>query len=167
MLFGATPIHDGMRTPMRDQVLNPYTPISPTRDNWEEGNPASCGAATPQNLPGTPFARQYEAPTPSSSWSKTPGGNYSEPGVPQLSSPAYGSTCYLPGTLGVQPMTPGGVMLPAIGTRVVVAYQSETKLLGQMVYYVLTTGSGQQTLGVEYCDITQEYELRCNYTRGK
>ncbi|XP_050219004.1 peroxisome biogenesis factor 10 [Mercurialis annua] len=41
------------------------------------------------------------------------------------------------------------------GTRVAVSYQSETKLLGQMLYYVLTTGSGQQTLGEEYCDITQ------------
>ncbi|KAF9606638.1 hypothetical protein IFM89_027371 [Coptis chinensis] len=41
------------------------------------------------------------------------------------------------------------------GTRVSVAYQNETKLLGQMLYYVITTGSGQQTLGEEYCDITQ------------
>ncbi|KAM7523429.1 hypothetical protein LguiA_013331 [Lonicera macranthoides] len=41
------------------------------------------------------------------------------------------------------------------GTRVSVAYQSEAKLLGQMLYYVLTTGAGQQTLGEEYCDITQ------------
>ncbi|KAG2666894.1 hypothetical protein I3760_15G086700 [Carya illinoinensis] len=42
------------------------------------------------------------------------------------------------------------------GTRVAVAYQSEqTKLLGQMLYFILTTGSGQQTLGEEYCDITQ------------
>ncbi|XP_044472104.1 peroxisome biogenesis factor 10 [Mangifera indica] len=41
------------------------------------------------------------------------------------------------------------------GTRVAVAYQSETKLVGQMLYYVMTTGSGQQTLGEEYCDITQ------------
>ncbi|KAK6912861.1 Pex, N-terminal [Dillenia turbinata] len=41
------------------------------------------------------------------------------------------------------------------GARVSVAYQRETKLLGQMLYYVLTTGSGQQTLGEEYCDITQ------------
>ncbi|KAJ6382627.1 hypothetical protein OIU77_031129 [Salix suchowensis] len=41
------------------------------------------------------------------------------------------------------------------GTRVAVAYQNETKLLGQMLYYVLTTGSGQQTLGEEYCDVTQ------------
>ncbi|XP_038678996.1 peroxisome biogenesis factor 10-like isoform X2 [Tripterygium wilfordii] len=39
------------------------------------------------------------------------------------------------------------------GTRVSLAYQSEVKLLGQMLYYVLTTGSGQQTLGEEYCDI--------------
>ncbi|KAF6151406.1 hypothetical protein GIB67_020630 [Kingdonia uniflora] len=89
--------------------------------------------------PGTP-ARTYEAPTLSSDWSKTHGSNYSEPGTPQLSSPAYanapspyvpstpgiqlitpGSACYLPGTPGVQPMTPGGVMPPVIGTRVVVA----------------------------------------------
>ncbi|PIA33764.1 hypothetical protein AQUCO_04000076v1 [Aquilegia coerulea] len=35
------------------------------------------------------------------------------------------------------------------GTRVAVAHQSE------MLYYVITTGSGQQTLGEEYCDITQ------------
>ncbi|KAK4389345.1 Peroxisome biogenesis factor 10 [Sesamum angolense] len=35
------------------------------------------------------------------------------------------------------------------GTRVAVAYQSE------MLYYVLTTGAGKQTLGEEYCDITQ------------
>ncbi|CAI9755748.1 unnamed protein product [Fraxinus pennsylvanica] len=41
------------------------------------------------------------------------------------------------------------------GTRIAVAYQSETKLLGQMLYYVLTTGAGKQTLGEEYCDITQ------------
>ncbi|XP_051151356.1 peroxisome biogenesis factor 10 [Andrographis paniculata] len=41
------------------------------------------------------------------------------------------------------------------GTRIAVAYQSEAKLLGQMLYYVLTTGAGKQTLGEEYCDITQ------------
>ncbi|KAI6679852.1 hypothetical protein NL676_033733 [Syzygium grande] len=46
-------------------------------------------------------------------------------------------------------------MFPLRCTRVAVAYQSETQLLGQMLYYVLTTGSGQQTLGEEYCDITQ------------
>ncbi|XP_068659382.1 peroxisome biogenesis factor 10 [Aristolochia californica] len=41
------------------------------------------------------------------------------------------------------------------GTRVAVTYQNEAKLLGQMLYYIMTTGSGQQTLGEEYCDITQ------------
>uniref|UniRef100_A0A0E0HQI4 RING-type E3 ubiquitin transferase n=1 Tax=Oryza nivara TaxID=4536 RepID=A0A0E0HQI4_ORYNI len=41
------------------------------------------------------------------------------------------------------------------GTRVAVAYQNEIKLLGQSLYYLLTTGSGQQTLGEEYCDISQ------------
>lgn len=35
----------------------------------------------------------------------------------------------------------------------------QTKLLGQMLYYVLTTGSGQQTLGEEYCDITQVFYI--------
>uniref|UniRef100_A0A804MSU6 RING-type E3 ubiquitin transferase n=1 Tax=Zea mays TaxID=4577 RepID=A0A804MSU6_MAIZE len=32
---------------------------------------------------------------------------------------------------------------------------SSIKLLGQSLYYLLTTGSGQQTLGEEYCDISQ------------
>ncbi|GAA0187110.1 chaperone [Lithospermum erythrorhizon] len=41
------------------------------------------------------------------------------------------------------------------GSRVALTYQHETKLLGQMLYYVLTTGAGKQTLGEEYCDITQ------------
>ena len=31
----------------------------------------------------------------------------------------------------------------------------QMKLVGQMLYFVLTTGSGQQTLGEEYCDIIQ------------
>ncbi|KAI8562461.1 hypothetical protein RHMOL_Rhmol03G0038900 [Rhododendron molle] len=35
------------------------------------------------------------------------------------------------------------------------SYSFQTKLLGQILYYVLTTGSGQQTLGEEYCDIIQ------------
>ncbi|KAH1064647.1 hypothetical protein J1N35_029634 [Gossypium stocksii] len=38
---GATPIHDGMRTPMRDRAWNPYATMSPPRDKWEEGNLAS------------------------------------------------------------------------------------------------------------------------------
>ncbi|EOY16603.1 Global transcription factor group A2 isoform 2 [Theobroma cacao] len=86
---GATPIHDGMRTPMRDRAWNPYAPMSPPRDNWEEGNPASWGTS-PQYQPGSPPSRAYEAPTPGSGWASTPGGNYSEAGTPRDSSSAYG-----------------------------------------------------------------------------
>ncbi|XVE60194.1 hypothetical protein DITRI_Ditri05aG0108300 [Diplodiscus trichospermus] len=134
---GATPIHDGMRTPMRDRAWNPYAPMSPPRDNWEEGNPASWGAS-PQYQPGSPPSRAYEAPTPGSGWTVTPGGNYSEAGTPRDSSLAYvnapspympstpggqpmtpSSGSYIPGTPGGQPMTPGtgglDVMSPVIG----------------------------------------------------
>lgn len=31
MFSSATPIHDGMRTPMRDRAWNPYATISPPR----------------------------------------------------------------------------------------------------------------------------------------
>ncbi|XP_074276449.1 peroxisome biogenesis factor 10 [Silene latifolia] len=41
------------------------------------------------------------------------------------------------------------------GARLAVAYHSQTKLIGQMLYYILTTGAGHQTLGEEYCDILQ------------
>ncbi|KAJ7965435.1 Transcription elongation factor SPT5 [Quillaja saponaria] len=134
---GATPIHDGMRTPMRDRAWNPYTPMSPPRDNWEDGNPGSWGTS-PQYQPGSPPSRAYEAPTPGSGWAGTPGGNYSDAGTPRDSSSAYAnapspylpstpggqpmtpnSASYLPGTPGGQPMTPGtgglDVMSPVIG----------------------------------------------------
>ncbi|GMI90818.1 global transcription factor group A2 [Hibiscus trionum] len=134
---GATPIHDGMRTPMRDRAWNPYAPMSPPRDNWEEGNPASWGTS-PQYQSGSPPLRAYEAPTPGSGWASTPGGNYNEAGTPRDSSSAYAnapspympstpsgqpmtpnSGSYIPGTPGGQPMTPGtgglDVMSPAIG----------------------------------------------------
>ncbi|CAN1234774.1 Putative transcription elongation factor SPT5 homolog 1 [Linum perenne] len=131
---GATPIHDGMRTPMRDKAWNPYAPMSPPRDNWEEGNPASWGTSPQYHFgsslsqPGSTPSRSYEAPTP--------GGNYSDAGTPRDSSSSYanapspyvpstpggqpmtpGSASYLPGTPGGQPMTPGGgldVMSPVI-----------------------------------------------------
>ncbi|XP_017981450.1 PREDICTED: putative transcription elongation factor SPT5 homolog 1 [Theobroma cacao] len=135
---GATPIHDGMRTPMRDRAWNPYAPMSPPRDNWEEGNPASWGTS-PQYQPGSPPSRAYEAPTPGSGWASTPGGNFSEAGTPRDSSSAYAnapspympstpsgqpmtpsSGSYIPGTPGGQPMTPGtgglDIMSPVIGT---------------------------------------------------
>ncbi|GLT32208.1 hypothetical protein SLA2020_068910 [Shorea laevis] len=134
---GATPIHDGMRTPMRDRAWNPYTPMSPPRDSWEEGNPASWGTS-PQYQPGSP--RTYEAPTPGSGWASTPSGSYSEAGTPRDSGSAYAnapspylpstpggqpmtpsSASYLPGTPGGQPMTPGtgglDVMSPVIGAE--------------------------------------------------
>ncbi|KAL2649397.1 hypothetical protein R1flu_017525 [Riccia fluitans] len=41
------------------------------------------------------------------------------------------------------------------GTRLAVAYQNEMKLAGRVLYYLLTTGAGLQTLGEEYCDIVQ------------
>lgn len=101
---GATPIHDGMRTPMANRA---WAPMSPPRDLWEEGNPGSWGTS-PQYQPGTPTARPYEAPTPGSGWANTPGGNYSESGITREGSPLYGSAAspYLPSTPGMQPMTP-------------------------------------------------------------
>ncbi|KAL4332541.1 hypothetical protein GQ457_07G022580 [Hibiscus cannabinus] len=134
---GATPIHDGMRTPMCDRAWNPYAPMSPPRDNREEANPASWGTS-PQYQPGSPPSRAYEAPTPGPGWASTPGGNYSEAGTPRESSSAYvnapspympstpsgqpmtpNSGSYIPGTPGGQPMTPGtgglDVMSPVIG----------------------------------------------------
>lgn len=133
---GATPIHDGMRTPMRDRAWNPYTPMSPARDNWEDANPASWGTS-PQYQPTSPARRTYEAPTPGSGWANTPSGSY-EAGTPRDATHAYanapspalpstpggqpmtpGSALYIPGTPGGQPMTPGGggldMMSPAIG----------------------------------------------------
>ncbi|KAH7387390.1 hypothetical protein KP509_16G020600 [Ceratopteris richardii] len=43
----------------------------------------------------------------------------------------------------------------AFGTRLSVTYEKETRLAGCALYYLLTTGSGLQTLGEEYCDIQQ------------
>ncbi|KAI5066920.1 hypothetical protein GOP47_0017448 [Adiantum capillus-veneris] len=43
----------------------------------------------------------------------------------------------------------------AFGTRLAVTYENETRLAGCVLYYLLTTGSGLQTLGEEYCDIAQ------------
>lgn len=132
--IGSTPIRDGMRTPRRDAV---WAPMSPLRDSWEDGNPASWGT-TPQYQPGTPRARPYEAPTPGSGWANTPGDNFNDSATPRESSPRYGNAVssylpatpdpepmtpstasYLPGTPGGQPMTPGNVgldiMSPTIG----------------------------------------------------
>ncbi|CAG7880549.1 unnamed protein product [Brassica rapa] len=114
LLPSATPIHSGMRTPMRDRAWNPYTPMSPPRDSWEDGNPGSWGT----NLlypPESPYSRPYEAATPGSGWdSSTPGRSYSDAGTPRdanVPSPYQpmtpSSASYLPSTPGGQPMTPG------------------------------------------------------------
>ncbi|XP_062233340.1 putative transcription elongation factor SPT5 homolog 1 isoform X1 [Phragmites australis] len=128
---GATPIHDGMRTPMPSRA---WAPMSPPRDNWEDGNPATWGSS-PAYQPGTPPARPYEAPTPGSGWANTPGvsfndaptprENYANAPSPYVPSTPVGqpmtpnSASYLPGTPGGQPMTPGNVgmdiMSPIIG----------------------------------------------------
>ncbi|KAL0844273.1 hypothetical protein Bca101_017519 [Brassica carinata] len=123
---GATPIHSGMRTPMRDRAWNPYTPMSPPRDSWEDGNPGSWGT----NLlypPESPYSRAYEAATPGSEWaSSTLGRSYSDAGTPRdannVPSPYQpmtpSSASYLPSTPGGQPMTPGtdlDVKSPDIG----------------------------------------------------
>ncbi|KAA8546513.1 hypothetical protein F0562_002748 [Nyssa sinensis] len=142
---GATPIHDGMRTPMRDRAWNPYMPMSPPRDNWEDGNPASWGTSPQYQFkctlvvshPGSRPSRTYEAPTPGSGWANTPSGNYSEAGTPRDSSPAYAnapspyfpstpggqqpmtpSSAYLPGTPDGQPMTPGSASLDIMSPAV-------------------------------------------------
>ncbi|PQP97861.1 putative transcription elongation factor SPT5 homolog 1 isoform X1 [Prunus yedoensis var. nudiflora] len=117
---GATPIHDGMRTPMRDRAWNPYAPMSPARDNWEDGNPASW-SASPQYQPGSPPSRAYEAPTPGSGWANTPANAPSPylPSTPGGQPMTPNSASYLPGTPGGQPMTPGtgglDMMSPVIG----------------------------------------------------
>ncbi|AQL01204.1 Putative transcription elongation factor SPT5 homolog 1 [Zea mays] len=128
---GATPIHDGMRTPMRSRA---WAPMSPPRDNWEDGNPATWGSS-PAYQPGTPQARPYEAPTPGSGWANTPGvsfndaptprDNYANAPSPYVPSTPVGqpmtpnSASYLPGTPGGQPMTPGNagmdMLSPIIG----------------------------------------------------
>ncbi|CAA0831668.1 Putative transcription elongation factor SPT5 homolog 1 [Striga hermonthica] len=133
----ATPHHDGMRTPMRNRAWNPYTPMSPPRDNWEDGNPASWGTS-PQYQPGSSPSRAYEAPTPGSGWTNAPNNNYNDAGTPRDSGSAYAnapspylpstpggqppmtpSSAYLPGTPGGQPMTPGSggldMMSPVVG----------------------------------------------------
>ncbi|KAG5544136.1 hypothetical protein RHGRI_016773 [Rhododendron griersonianum] len=119
---GATPIHDGMRTPMRDRAWNPYTPMSPPRSVAELSELHVHLGCTIQvsylvhgdnvllsfSQPGSPPSRTYEAPTPGSGWANTPGGNYSEAGTPRDNSHAYANapSPYLPSTPGGQPMTP-------------------------------------------------------------
>jgi hypothetical protein len=42
----------------------------------------------------------------------------------------------------------------------------QTKLAGRVLYYLLTTGAGLQTLGEEYCDISQVIGSPCVTLNG-
>uniref|UniRef100_A0A7N0TND9 Transcription elongation factor SPT5 n=1 Tax=Kalanchoe fedtschenkoi TaxID=63787 RepID=A0A7N0TND9_KALFE len=173
---GATPHHDGMRTPMRDRAWNPYTPMTPARESWEDGNPGSW-TSSPQYQPGSPPRRTYEAPTPGSGWASTPGGGYSDAGTPRDTPPAYanapspylpstpdqimtpGSASYLPGTPGGQPMTPGtgglDVMSPIGGESEGLGFMPDilvtVRKLGEgkvgVIQEVLSDGSCRVSMG--------------------
>ncbi|EEC74086.1 hypothetical protein OsI_09110 [Oryza sativa Indica Group] len=140
---GATPVPNGMRTPMPSRA---WAPMSPPRNSWEdavtwESSPTyqiSFGLAINGKFlslyisllqPGTPVPQPHEAPTPGSGWAVTPGvsfgdasgknpSSYATPtpsGQPMTPNPAS----YLPSTPGGQPMTLGyiemDIMSPAIG----------------------------------------------------
>ncbi|KAF2947182.1 hypothetical protein DAI22_02g349400 [Oryza sativa Japonica Group] len=120
---GATPVPNGMRTPMPSRA---WAPMSPPRNGWED---AVTWESSPTYQPGTPVPQPHEAPTPGSGWAVTPGvsfgdasgknpSSYATPtpsGQPMTPNPAS----YLPSTPGGQPMTLGyiemDIMSPAIG----------------------------------------------------
>ncbi|MFS8032507.1 putative transcription elongation factor SPT5 [Helianthus anomalus] len=79
-----------MRTPMRDRAWNPYAPMSPPRDSWEDGNLGSWGSS-PHYQPGSPRSKAYKAPTPGSGWANTLGESYSDAGTPCDTTPTYGN----------------------------------------------------------------------------
>ncbi|CAH2059462.1 unnamed protein product [Thlaspi arvense] len=142
---GATPIHDGMRTPMRDRAWNPYTPMSPPRDNWEDGNLGSWGTSL-QYQPVSPHSRAYEAATPGRSYNDavTPIDNANAPTPYQSMTPS--SASYLPSTPGVQAMTPGTdldvIMSPDIGG------DAETWFMPGILVDVHKTGAEDSNVGV-------------------
>ncbi|PNT69552.1 hypothetical protein BRADI_3g57590v3 [Brachypodium distachyon] len=118
---GATP--DGTQTPIHNQA---WAPMSPPRDNQEDGNPGTWGTwgSSPAYQPGTPVVKPYEAPTPGSGWATIPGSGFGDtpgnaPTQPTAQPVTPIPTSYLPGTPGGQPMTPGNIgmdiMSPAIG----------------------------------------------------
>ena len=47
-----------------------------------------------------------------------------------------------------------------LGNRRFIKYEQEIRMLGDLAYYSLTTLVGQQTLGEEYCDLTQVIMLQ-------
>lgn len=68
---------------MRDRAWNP---MSPPRDNWEDGNPGSWGTSPHQYQPGTPSSTRADEPSPYlPSTPMTPGGSG---GLDMMMSPA-------------------------------------------------------------------------------
>ncbi|KAM3378462.1 putative transcription elongation factor SPT5 1 [Capsicum galapagoense] len=152
---GATPIHDGMRTP---SLVRAWNPMSPPRDNWEDGNPSSWGGSSSQYQPSTPRSWAYVAPPPGSANSLS----FNLPSTPGGQPSMTPSSAYIPGTPGGQPMTPGGggldmmspsrgvdtegpLLLPAIVVRVRKSNDSNT-VIG-VIREVLVDGSFRIALG--------------------
>ncbi|VAI61315.1 unnamed protein product [Triticum turgidum subsp. durum] len=118
---GATPICDGSQTPMHNQA---WAPMSPPRDNQEDGNRGTWGAwgSSPAYQPGTPVARPFDAPTPGSGWESTSGTGFGDAPFNAPTPSAQPMTpipaSYLPGTPGGQLMTPGNAGMDAMSPMI-------------------------------------------------
>ncbi|KAM3244040.1 hypothetical protein ACQJBY_055757 [Aegilops geniculata] len=118
---GATPMFDGSQTPMRNQA---WAPMSPPRDNQEDGNRGTWGAwgNSPAYQPGTPVARPFDAPTPGSGWESTSGTGFGDAPFNAPTPSAQPMTpipaSYLPGTPGGQLMTPGNAGMDAMSPMI-------------------------------------------------
>ncbi|CAI7785637.1 unnamed protein product [Closterium sp. NIES-54] len=126
----ATPVHEGMRTPMRDRAWNPHVPTTPLRpDSFDEANPSTWGSSgsdapflpytpafspadiaasppLPVHDPGTPgdLRSAFDIPTPGSQ----AGPNYN-PSTPYGEAPSP----YAAQTPTGQPLTPSAAYIPA------------------------------------------------------
>ncbi|CAI6009806.1 unnamed protein product [Closterium sp. NIES-65] len=126
----ATPVHEGMRTPMRDRAWNPHVPTTPLRpDSFDEANPSTWGSSgsdapflpytpafspadiapsppLPVDDPGTPsdLRSAFDIPTPGSQ----AGPNYN-PSTPYGEAPSP----YAAQTPTGQPLTPSAAYIPA------------------------------------------------------
>ncbi|GJP40756.1 hypothetical protein CLOM_g410 [Closterium sp. NIES-68] len=126
----ATPVHEGMRTPMRDRAWNPHVPTTPLRpDSYDEANPSTWGSSgsdapflpytpafspadiapsppLPVHDPGTPgdLRSAFDIPTPGSQ----AGPNYN-PSTPYGEAPSP----YAAQTPTGQPLTPSAAYIPA------------------------------------------------------
>lgn len=118
---GATPICDGSQTPMHNQA---WAPMSPPRDNQEDGNRGTWGAwgISPAYQPGTPVTRPFDAPTPGSGWESTSRTGFGDAPFNAPTPSAQPMTpipaSYLPGTPGGQLMTPGNAGMDAMSPMI-------------------------------------------------